>query len=62
MTQEKTIYQESVNFDRRKSLEFKAMGESFKLDMTPNNKLMAPYVRLPKTLFLTLSNANFDRQ
>ena len=27
------------------------MGESFKLDMTPNNKLLAPYVRSRKSVF-----------
>ena len=45
-------FQESVNFDRRRrSVEFNAMGESFKLDMTPNNKLLAPYVRSIKIIF-----------
>ena len=33
----------------RKSVEFSSHGEDFKLDMKPNTKLLAPYVRFQPT-------------
>ena len=34
----------------RKSVEFSSHGEDFKLEMKPNTKLLAPYVRFHLTL------------
>lgn len=54
---------ETGKFTRvRKSVEFSSHGEDFKLEMKPNTKLLAPYVRFHLTLPWPVSISGDDSQ